>query len=137
MKDTTGMTEHAFNKTPSELKSSLNNIDKYGVSKDDQLKMANEYRDKPLKVGDKWYLINAEWFNKWAKFIGLDSKGSLTRPDAIDNKCLFKPESTVLKEGIQEDIDYFTIPEELWDYLVKIYSVAQPEVFFDEYYSPC
>ena len=131
MKDTTtGMTDTAFNKTPSELKSSLNNIDKYGFSKEDQLKMANEYRNKPLSVGDKWYLINADWFNKWAKYIGLDSKGSLTIPDAIDNKCLFKPESKVLKEGIQEEIDYYTIPEELWDYLVKIYSIAQPEVFF-------
>jgi hypothetical protein len=130
MKDTSGMTD-AFKE------SNLNNVDsskqttfKYGFSKEDQLKMANEYINKPLNVGDKWYLVNAEWYNKWAKFIGLDSKGSQIKPDSVDNKCLFKPDSKVLKEGIQEDVDYFTICEELWNYIVKIYGVAQAEVGF-------
>ncbi len=60
-----------------------------------------------------------------------DLKPTLTAtlsPDKINNKTLIDSISKQLRTDLSEEMDYFTIPEELWDYLKKIYSITQEEV---------
>lgn len=80
-------------------------------------------------------MINSDWLVKWANYIGLkvpsiDAKVSkLTqKPDKINNKNLLSTTTKQLKANLTEEIDYFTIPEELWLYLTRIYSFTQKEV---------
>ena len=47
-------------------------------------------------------------------------------PGKIDNKILLNS-TKHLKTNLSEEIDYNTIPEELWTYLTKIYGIAQEE----------
>jgi ubiquitin carboxyl-terminal hydrolase 4/11/15 len=136
MKDTISSTQPAT-QPPSEkilnLKSAQvpegsngNNV--YDFSKEEQLKMANKYLEKQLNIDDKWYLINSDWYTRWIKYINLNS-GELNNisPEKINNKSLVElNESTknyMLKKGLQEESDYFTVPIELWTYLVKCYGL--------------
>ena len=57
------------------------------------------------------------------------SAGS-TSPDKINNKSLLDSNKQ-LKADLTEDIDFYYIPEELWSYFTKIYSVSQEQVFID------
>ena len=66
---------------------------------------------------------------------GTDSKPTSTSitastpsPDKINNKTLIDIVSKQLRKDLSEEMDYFTIPEELWDYLKKAYSITQEEV---------
>lgn len=98
---------------------------------EDQRKKAELYLNKSLKLGDKWYLINADWFNKWLIYIGMDKEKpnfySNQPPGSIDNSNLLMPDKVHLKEMLTEEIDYFTISEELWNYLSTLYEVTQAE----------
>lgn len=89
---------------------------------------------KPLRQGEKWYLIANEWFVNWNNYIGFKSAASKTigtEPKKINNRNLLDYDDTlkkyVLKESLVENTDYVTIPEELWNYLSQIYSVETPE----------
>lgn len=104
----------------------------YGKDKDGQRKMADEYLNKQLQVGDKWYLINSAWFLKWKTYIGLETSLSARdrtgSPDKICNSSLLTPNGQSLLPGLTEENDYFTICEELWWYLVKVYSITSQKV---------
>jgi hypothetical protein len=98
---------------------------------EDQRKAAELYLNKRLQLGDKWYLINADWFNKWLIYIGMDKDRpnfySNQPPGRIDNSNLLMPDKVHLKGTLSEDIDYFTISEELWNYLSAVYLLTQAE----------
>ena len=114
-------------------------------TRDDQKLKAIELMVKEFKLGDKWYLINSDWLKNWANFVGYEidkysirnklnttsSKSDL--PCKINNKQLvnkLKQEiynEIHLKPGLSED-EYYYICEELWNYLVEIYSINSPEV---------
>jgi hypothetical protein len=111
---------------------------KYGFSREDQLKMANEYTDKPLCEGDKWYLINSDWYTRWIKYIGRESGDGVAAspsksymnvsPEKINNLSLLEKNDQTqkysLKHGISEEVDYFTVPIELWSYLANCYGLT-------------
>ena len=88
--------ENICNLNDSNLKSSSLT---YGASLEGQRKMAMEYEGKPLKLGDKWYLINSDWYTRWLKYIGLDATTVTTttntisqtppNPGDINNRSLF------------------------------------------------
>lgn len=112
--------------------------------RDEQRKFALEYIHKPLKLGDKWYLIGSDWYSKWAAYVGIElstdnnnsakvqTTSSSYVPSQINNKKLLvhndETKNYHLKDGLLEEIDFYTIPQELWDYLVNIYSINAPEV---------
>ncbi len=117
---------------------------KYGFSREDQLKMANEYTDKQLNVGDKWYLINSDWYTRWLKYIGKESHGDAAlsatspskshmnvSPEKINNLTLLERNETTqkysLKNAIIEEVDYYTVPIELWSYLANCYGLTNPD----------
>ncbi len=93
--------------------------------------------NKKLVKGDKWYLVNADWYTRWMAYVGMagpDSKptgvttAGTPSPDRINNKTLIDSVSKKLRTDLTEEIDYYVIPEELWDYLKKTYSITQEEV---------
>lgn len=100
---------------------------------DDQKSKGLQYLNKELKLGDKWYLINNEWFQKWLDYVGIKKDITYTPiepiasqlPSKINNQSLLSldedTKTYILKENLQEDTDYVTIPQELWDYLTQIY----------------
>jgi hypothetical protein len=123
---------------------------KFGTSKDDQKAALQELGEKALRVGDKWYLINSDWYTKWLNYIGVEyddslqypsvvsstisSNQSCTAPDSINNKSLLISNPVTkkvhLKDTLVEEIDYYTVSEELWNYLVQLYGISRPEVSF-------
>jgi hypothetical protein len=114
-------------------------------SRDDQKLKAIKLMNKKLKLGDKWYLINSDWFTRWANFVGYQlnndnetimtsnskvgsSLSNFLSPDKINNKTLLINGTEQLKQQLTEEVDYYTVCEELWNYLVQIYSINSPEV---------
>jgi hypothetical protein len=122
---------------------------RFGASKDDQKSALQKLGEKALRVGDKWYLIDADWYTKWLNYIGVkyddslqypsivsstSEQSSCPAPDKINNKALlvFNPVTKTyhLKESLVEEIEYYTLSEELWNYLVQLYEISRPEVIF-------
>lgn len=117
---------------------------KDNAPRETQLKKAKQLLEKPLKLGDKWYLLSKDWYVDWSAYIGLDesqTKLKETPPEKINNRKLFEIDhktATVgssakkikLREGLLENIDFVTVPKELWNYLVEIYSLESPDVSF-------
>lgn len=110
-------------------------------SREEQKNKALRWINKELKLGDKWYLINSDWYTRWANFVDVQlnndndslkihKSNSITNflsPDKINNKTLLDNENH-LKQDLTEEVDYYTICEELWNYLVNIYGITQKEV---------
>ncbi|CAF0837839.1 unnamed protein product [Brachionus calyciflorus] len=103
-------------------------------STEDQRQFALKYLDKELKEGDKWYLINQDWFNKWLAYIGLrkdvqwiQTQSSNQQPEKINNQGLLEfdqdTNSYVLKENLMENVDYYTVPDELWTFITQMYQL--------------
>lgn len=116
---------------------------KDNASRETQLKIARTFIEKELKLGEKWYLLSKDWFSHWAAYIGLDETEKLkeTPPEKINNRKLFEidhrspvtgsqAKKLKLREGLVEDIDFVTIPKEIWSYLVDVYSVESQDVNF-------
>ena len=116
-------------------------------TREDQKTKASKWINKELKLGDKWYLINSDWYTRWANFVGIElnndndsihlsnhqQQGKMTKlssylsPDKINNKTLLSADNQ-LKSQLTEEVDYYPICEELWNYLVQLYSTTTPEV---------
>lgn len=99
-----------------------------------QKQLALEYLEKRLKEGDKWYLVNGEWFKKWLSYIGIKKDHVITAceasnepPGKISNKSILEKDPDIdyyyLKEGLLEEADYFTVPEELWKCFTEEYTL--------------
>ncbi len=115
-------------------------------SREDQKIKASKWINKELKLGDKWYLINSDWYTRWANYIGIQLNNdnesihlsnhqqqnqmklsSYLSPDKINNKTLLNSDNQ-LKSQLTEEVDYYPVCEELWNYLVHLYSTTAPEV---------
>ncbi|RNA30578.1 ubiquitin carboxyl-terminal hydrolase 15 isoform X2 [Brachionus plicatilis] len=103
-----------------------------------QKQLCLEYLNKRLKEEDKWYLVSAEWFKTWLSYIGLKKELTITAcepssqpPGKISNKSILQKDPDTdyffLKEGLIEEADYFTVPQELWQCLTENYSVESEE----------
>jgi hypothetical protein len=123
--------------TNKSMDANLKSSSTYAASLEGQRKIAMEYIDKPLKVGDKWYLINSDWYIRWLKYIGLDTTTTAPHsisqtppnPGEINNRSLFvDDEKNQLKLSLLEEIDYYPVIEELWDFIKKIYPINDEKV---------
>jgi hypothetical protein len=114
---------------------------KFDSSLEKQREFAIKYLDKPLEVGDKWYLISARWFSQWKSYINLPNgtdnvQCDSSKPDEICNQELLTKSvdgKQQLADNIYEETDYYTIPEELWTYLRSIYSVKSESDVIERY----
>lgn len=109
-------------------------------SRDEQKKKAIKWINKELSQSEKWYLISADWYRRWANFIDIplnndndtlpmksNSLKSFISPDKINNRSLLTEESK-LKPDLTEEIDYYTVCEELWNYLKATYGLTHQNV---------
>ena len=116
-------------------------------TREDQKTKASIWINKELKLGDKWYLINSDWYTRWANYVGIQlnndndsihlsnhqQQGQATKlssyysSDKINNKTLLNADNQ-LKSQLTEEVDYYPICEELWNYLVQLYSTTTLEV---------
>jgi hypothetical protein len=107
-------------------------------TKEEQRKFYEKNKDKPLELGDKWYLINTSWFQRWLAYIGVEEPETNISPERINNACLMKPnDNKHLRDDLLEENDYYTVSEELWKYLVNIYSTTCDEVLAFFWFCNC
>ena len=135
-----GNSNGVSNEQPSLAKSSITGSPgkTYSATPAEQSKFVEDCRDQGLIVGDKWYLISSHWFLKWAQYTGFslnqdgeneamsNSVQNSIAPGPINNESIRDGNS--LRKEILEEIDYFTIPEKVWNYLVNLYQIKSKEV---------
>lgn len=93
------------------------------INKSEQQKLAEESKELPLALDDKYYLINSHWYDQWSYFVGLKKhfeNSSQQHPGPIDNKELLESDGS-LKREIVLDIDYYLVHENLWNCLKSCY----------------
>ncbi len=87
----------------------------------EKLETINKIRLKKMQVGETWYLISKEWWEKWRKAcLGtVDKEGPHQEEDlgAVDNSSLID-EYGNLKSPIVETYDVEFIPLEAWNHFV-------------------
>lgn len=120
-------------------KSSSVIMSKESMTREKQREFALSTLNRELKLGDKWYLLNKDWFQRWSAYIGLESSEKVSEipPEKISNRRLLETDSKSigspagkkvrLREDIVENADYVTVPQELWNYLVNVYSLESDD----------
>lgn len=73
-----------------------------------------------LKEGGVWYPIEIRWYNVWASYAETNTE----RPTGpVDNSSLGHDEAPLkLRKDLVEDVDYKLVPQQVWEYLLSIYS---------------
>jgi hypothetical protein len=100
----------------------------------EQYKFSYKLLNKQMKLGEKWYLINKDWYNKWSTFINRNNFNLLEQPGVINNDSilnnLFKlnDDSDKIKSNLVNGLDYYVVCQELWEYLKKVYGLSKTEV---------
>jgi hypothetical protein len=100
----------------------------------EQYKFSYKLLNKQMKLGEKWYLINKDWYNKWSTFINRNNFNLLEQPGVINNDSilnnLFKlnDDSDKIKSNLVNGLDYYVVCQELWEYLKKFYGLSKTEV---------
>ncbi|SJL03848.1 uncharacterized protein ARMOST_07205 [Armillaria ostoyae] len=94
----------------------------------EKLETINKIRAKKMQVGETWYLVSKEWWEKWRKAcLGtVDKEGPHQEEDlgAVDNSSLID-EYGNLKSPIIETYDVEFIPVEAWNHFVTWYGEPQ------------
>lgn len=87
--------------------------------------------DKSLVKGDAWYLIDNHWYKQLKGYVGLDPGGQVgsesANPGPIDNKPLFKEDSSDIRDHMIDELDYSLLPEEAWNLLVERFGVVEDQ----------
>ena len=100
----------------------------------EQYKFSYKLLNKEMKLGEKRYLINKDWYNKWSTFINRNNFNLLEQPGVINNDSilnnLFKlnDDSDKIKSNLVNGLDYYVVCQELWEYLKKFYGLSKTEV---------
>ncbi len=101
----------------------------------EQLNTIRPMKNRPLRVGDKWYLVSRVWYRRWdaACSASRDSDPAENAEHTIgpiDNTSLYDydsiPSFVHLRRQITEHVDYEMLPEEGWDLLVDWYGSKGP-----------
>ncbi|KAE8238663.1 hypothetical protein A4X13_0g8425, partial [Tilletia indica] len=96
-------------------------------------------KDKPIEVGDTWYLIGREWFKAWERVCSPSSAGDENGdgPTDVDLGPVTASGLAVagadahdptphLRIPVEEGIDYELLPEEAWQLLASWYGIEGP-----------
>ena len=108
----------------------------------EQYKFSYKLLNKEMKLGEKWYLINKDWYNKWTTFINRNNFNRLEWPGVINNDYILNDSNTnsfkindsffsadQLRSSLTQYVHYFIVCEELWEYLKTVYGLSKKEVF--------
>ncbi|EIW79313.1 cysteine proteinase [Coniophora puteana RWD-64-598 SS2] len=83
-----------------------------------------ERRNRPMAVGDTWYIVSRQWYRRWeAACEGrIDKDGSVEEKDVgpVDNSSLVDKDKN-LTSSLVEGIDVEFLPEDAWQSLVMWY----------------
>uniref|UniRef100_A0A8D0BDS9 Ubiquitin carboxyl-terminal hydrolase n=1 Tax=Salvator merianae TaxID=96440 RepID=A0A8D0BDS9_SALMN len=84
--------------------------------------------DRPLRAGEKWYLLENHWYKQWKAYVESGDQNSSSFPGRINNAELFEDlESYRLKDRLVEHEEYVLVPEEVWDKLVNWYGIEHDQ----------
>ncbi|CAG0921929.1 unnamed protein product [Notodromas monacha] len=80
--------------------------------------------DAPLVVGETWFLVAMDWFQKFKAYSGLSSATVLgdSHPGPISNRSLMAANGR-LKPCLVDQDDYVLVPERTWHALVAAFGV--------------
>ncbi|KAL1924566.1 uncharacterized protein VTP21DRAFT_4220 [Calcarisporiella thermophila] len=101
----------------------------------EQLSIIKQLMEKPLALGEEWYLLDKKWFIRWKQYCRRASSSSDattalaqgTFPGAISNESIFEGSShSKLRPGLITDTDILLLPKEGWDKLVAWYGCNHP-----------
>ncbi|XP_075993530.1 ubiquitin carboxyl-terminal hydrolase 11 isoform X2 [Genypterus blacodes] len=80
-------------------------------------------RDRQLRAGDSWYVLERRWFEQWKEFVEKGDQNSFP-PGHIDNSKLFEDlDSYHLKKHLVENEDFVLLPAEAWHKLWSWYGL--------------
>jgi DUSP domain len=91
--------------------------------------------NRPIKIGDKWFIISAVWFKRWKMEVGFaadavaaaeaatqeeQQQNSSQLLNPIDNAFLcISSDTPILRKGIVEHVDFELVPEDVANLLFK------------------
>ncbi|XP_046355415.2 E3 ubiquitin-protein ligase TRIM71-like [Haliotis rufescens] len=91
----------------------------------EQKTVINELRETPLIVGEVRYIVAAEWFEKWERYVGIFSDDG--SPGPIDNTPLLTYHKTLRKSRLysyQQQKDMVTLPKAAFGKLLEWYGIV-------------
>lgn len=92
--------------------------------------------NKQLRLGDKWYVIDIQWYNKWLDYMGLNDDQtkivSHVKPGPLSNRLLLDTNGK-LKTEIQLNQDYEIVPEECWKLIKEDYGISNEKDEIERY----
>uniref|UniRef100_A0A0K8SJI5 Ubiquitin carboxyl-terminal hydrolase n=1 Tax=Lygus hesperus TaxID=30085 RepID=A0A0K8SJI5_LYGHE len=94
-------------------------------SQDEQKELVKILQNKPLILGETWYLVDATWMKSLKLYLGISERpcrNTHFHPGPIDNRNLLNSDNT-LKNNLSDGTDYELVPQELWDKLVEWYGM--------------
>uniref|UniRef100_A0A803SY66 ubiquitinyl hydrolase 1 n=1 Tax=Anolis carolinensis TaxID=28377 RepID=A0A803SY66_ANOCA len=84
--------------------------------------------ERPLRAGEKWYLLENHWYKQWKAYVESGNQNSSSFPGRINNAELFEDlESYRLKDRLVEHEEYVLVPEEVWNKLVSWYGTEHDQ----------
>ncbi|KAM8752731.1 ubiquitin carboxyl-terminal hydrolase 11 isoform 1-T1 [Rhynchonycteris naso] len=96
-----------------------------------QIENGEDGRERPLRAGESWFLVEQRWYKQWEVYVQGGDKDSSTFPGCVSNAKLFEDEvNWHLKKGLVEGEDYVLLPAAAWHYLVSWYGLkhGQPPI---------
>lgn len=91
---------------------------------EDRLTAIEEAKNRPLLVGETWYLVSRTWYRRWHKAVSgvMDKEGPVTESDLgpVDNSSLVNSKGD-LSVSTVSGIDVEYLPQDAWDLLVTWY----------------
>ncbi|XP_049623158.1 ubiquitin carboxyl-terminal hydrolase 11 isoform X4 [Suncus etruscus] len=96
-----------------------------------QIKHGESGRQRPLRVGESWFLVEQNWYNQWEEYVQGQDRDFSYFPGCIDNAELFEDQvNWCLRKGLVEGKDYVLLPADAWHCLVKWYGIehGQPPI---------
>ncbi|XP_075814426.1 ubiquitin carboxyl-terminal hydrolase 11 [Microtus pennsylvanicus] len=91
---------------------------------DEQWRRVQDGRGRPLRAGERWFLVQQRWFRQWEAYVRDGDADAF--PGCIDNAGLFEDRiSWHLREGLREGEDFVLLPATAWDELVGWYGLEE------------
>lgn len=89
-----------------------------------RLAAIEEAKNRPLVVGETWYLVSRAWYRRWHKAVSgvADKEGPVDESDLgpVDNSSLVNSQGNLSVSAVGGiDVEY--VPQDAWDLLVSWY----------------
>lgn len=83
----------------------------------DKFEYVKELRNRPMRVGETWFVISRQWYRRWEMACQgiLDKSGPVEEHDVspVDNTPLVDRDGNLTSNSV-EGVDVEFVPEEAW-----------------------